>query len=145
MERIERWEIKLDDFIKSRQNQKFGWGVHDCALFACDTIREITGEDIAHYFRGQYKTKDEAYLMLMAFSGGGLEETAEKTAKTFGMAEIKSEFAGRGDMVLCNVPTVINEELPTLGIIGMTEKIHIAGTKQLQMFEKTSGVRFWKV
>ena len=78
MERIEGWEIRLDDFIKSRQNQKFQWGVHDCCLFACDAIREITGEDIAYYFRGKYKTKDEAYLMLLAFSGGGLNETTKK-------------------------------------------------------------------
>ena len=54
-------------------------------------------------------------------------------------------FAGRGDWVLCNVPTVINEELPSLGIIGMSEKIYIAGTRQLQIFDKDIGVKFWKV
>lgn len=145
MERLEGWEIKLDDFIKSRQNQKFQWGIQDCCLFACDAIREITGEDIADHFRGQYKTKDQAYLMLYAFSGGGLDEATKKIMEQFGMPEIKREFAGRGDVALCNVPTVINEELPTLGIIGMSEMIHIAGTRQIQLFEKTSGVKFWKV
>ena len=145
MERIEGWEIRLDDFIKSRQNQKFQWGVHDCCLFACDAIREITGEDIAYYFRGKYKTKDEAYLMLLAFSGGGLNETTKKIMEQFSMDKIEQGFAGRGDMVLCNVPTVINEELPTLGIIGMSEMIHIPGTRQLQIFEKTIGEKFWKV
>jgi hypothetical protein len=145
MERIEGWELKLDDFIKSRQNVKFEWGIHDCALFACDAIREITGTDPAYYFRGKYKTKDEAYLLLKEFARGGLEETVEKLSLEFGFDEISDKFAGRGDWVLCNVPTVINEELPTLGIVGMTEMIHIAGTRQLQIFEKTSGVRFWKV
>ena len=61
------------------------------------------------------------------------------------MDEIEQGFAGRGDLVLCNVPTVINEELPTLGIIGMSEMIHIPGTRQLQIFEKTIGAKFWKV
>ncbi len=145
MERIEGWEIKLDDFLKSRQNQKFEWGSHDCALFSCDAIREITGNDVAYYFRGGYKTKDEAYLMLLAFAGGGLLETFSKLALEFGMNEIEQGFAGRGDVVLCNVPTVINEELPTLGIIGMSEMIHIPGTRQLQVFEKTIGEKFWKV
>jgi hypothetical protein len=43
------------------------------------------------------------------------------------------------------VPTVINQELPTLGIIGMSGKIYIAGTSQLQIFDKDIGVKFWKV
>ena len=145
MERVESWDLKLDDFILSRQNKKFKWGVQDCALFACDCIKEITGQDVAYYFRGKYKNKNEAYSMLFEFSGGGLEETAEKLTKEFGMKETTKEFAGRGDVCLCNVPTVINEELPTLGVIGMTGKIHIPGTKKLQIFEKNSGVRFWKV
>jgi hypothetical protein len=54
-------------------------------------------------------------------------------------------LTGRGDLVLCNVPTVINEELPTLGIVGMSNKIYMAGTNQLQMFEIKIGVRFWAV
>jgi hypothetical protein len=145
MERIEGWESKLDDFIRSRQNQKFEWGIHDCALFSYDATREITGIDPANFFRGKYKTKDEAYLLLKEFAGGGLEETVEKLSLDLGFKEVNEKFSSRGDLVLCNVPTVINEELPTLGIIGMTELIHIAGTRQLQVFEKTSGVRFWKV
>mgnify|MGYP003154361337 CR=1 FL=1 len=145
MERIEGWEIKLDDFIKSRQNKKFEWGIHDCALFSYDAVREMAGIDVACYFRGKYKTKDGAYSLLKEFAGGGLEDTAEKLAKQFGLKEIELGFVGRGDLALCNVPTAINEELPTLGVVGMTEKIHIPGTRQLQVFEKTSGVRFWKV
>ena len=145
MIRREGWELRLDDFIKSRQNEKFNWGVHDCALFSCDAIREMTAIDVAYYFRDKYKTKDDAYQLLNQFAGGGLLETVQKLSAEFGVDEIKMEFAGRGDWVLCNVPTVINEELPTLGIIGMSGMVHIAGTRQLQIFEKTCGVKFWKV
>ena len=145
MQRTEGWESRLDDFIKSRQKQKFTWGIHDCCLFACDGIREVTGVDIAFHFRGKYKTKDEAYLMLFAYGGGGLVETVEKITSKHGMPEINIGFASRGDLVLCNVPTVINEELPSLGIIGLDEKINMAGTRQIQKFEKDSGVQFWKV
>ena len=145
MIRREGWELKLDDFIKSRQNEKFQWGIHDCCLFACDAMREMAGVDVAYYFRDKYTTKDEAYQLLNQFGGGGLVETAEKLAKEFDLAEIEMGFAGRGDVVLCNVPTVINEELPTLGIIGMSGMVHIAGTRQLQIFDKTCGVKFWKV
>jgi len=62
-----------------------------------------------------------------------------------GMRDTSRTFAGRGDVVMCNVPTAINEELPTLGVIGMSGKIYIAGTRRLQIFEKDSGARFWKV
>ena len=145
MERIDGWEMRLDDFIKSRQFAKFEWGVHDCALFACDAIREMTSVDIAEYFRDSYYTKDEAYSLLLAFSGGGLEETFDILCKEFDMPEIEKNYVGRGDLVLCNVPTVINEELPTLGIVGLSEMIYITGTRQLQIFDKSCGVRFWRV
>ena len=145
MERIDGWEMRLDDFIKSRQFSKFEWGVHDWALFSCDAIREMTSVDVAEYFRDSYTTKDEAYSLLLSFSGGGLEETVEILSAEFSMEEIERNYAGRGDWVLCNVPTVINEELPTLGIVGLSGMIYIAGTRQLQIFDKSCGVRFWRV
>jgi hypothetical protein len=143
--RVDGWETRLDEFITSRSNKRFGWGEHDCALFSCDAIKEITSIDIAYWFRGKYRNKFTAYELLKEFGGGGLLETFEKLSKEFDMPEIDMPFAGRGDLVMCNVPTVINEELPTLGIIGMSEKIHMAGTTQLQIFNKDIGVKFWKV
>ena len=145
MERIDGWEALLTAFIQSRSSTKFEWGKHDCCLFACDGIKAITGEDSAYMFRGKYKDKTEAYNLLKDFSGSGLEETAERLAKEFKLDEVAMSFAGRGDVVLCNVPTVINEELPTLGIIGMSGDIYIAGTRRLQVYGKESGFRFWKV
>jgi|TARA_Y100000310_G_scaffold194059_1_gene194038 hypothetical protein len=145
MRRIDGWEIKLDDFIRSRQYTKFEWGEHDCTSFACDAIKEITSTDVLYWFRGRYRNKITAYELLKEFSGGGLIETFDKLTSEFGMSEIEQNFAGRGDLVLCNVPTVINEELPSLGIIGLSEKIYIPGTRQLQIFEKTIGEKFWKV
>jgi hypothetical protein len=143
--RIEGWEKRLDDFVTSSLNKRFVWGAHDCALFSCDAIKEITSIDVAYFFRGQYKSKFSAYEKLKEFGGGGLLETVEKLSKEFEMPEIDVSFAGRGDWVMANVPTVINEELPTLGIIGMSGKIYIAGTSQLQIFDKNIGVKFWKV
>mgnify|MGYP003635745631 CR=1 FL=1 len=145
MTRFEGWETILTKFIVSRSNEKFKWGKHDCCLFACDGIEAITGDDSAYMFRDKYKDKTGAYSLLKDFSGGGLEETAECLAEEFGMDEVSKSFAGRGDVALCNVPTVINEELPTLGIIGMSGDIYIAGTRRLQVFSKESGFRFWKV
>jgi hypothetical protein len=146
MKRVEGWETRLNDFIESRHNTRFQWGIHDCALFSWTAVEVITGIDLAHWCRGKYRNKAGAYKLLQNYSnGGGLEETAEKLAKQFELKEIESSFAGRGDVVMCNVPTAINEELPTLGVIGMSGKIYIPGTRRLQIFEKENGVRFWKV
>ena len=145
MERVSGWEIRLDNFINTRKNEKFKWGTHDCALFSCDAIKQITSIDVAYWFRGKYKNKYGAYSLLKRFAGGGLLETVQKLSEEFDMPEINMGFAGRGDWVMCNVPTVINEELPTLGIIGMSNNVYVAGTNQLQMFEKDIGIKFWKV
>jgi len=51
MERVQGWESKLDKFVESRHNTRFEWGKHDCCLFACDAVKEITGEDPAYAFR----------------------------------------------------------------------------------------------
>lgn len=145
MQRIDGWESRLNDFIESRYNTPFQWGFHDCALFSYDAVKEITGIDLAFFFRGKYSDKQSAYELVKKHSGGGLDKTVENLAKQFGLEEIKASFAGRGDLALCNVPTAINEELPTLGIIGMSDRIYIAGTRRLQIFNKDAGVRFWKV
>jgi hypothetical protein len=145
MERVSGWEIRLGDFINSKLHESFNWGTHDCAMFSYNAVKEMTHVDVAHWFRSRYRSKLGAYRLMKEFSGGGLEETVEKLAKEYEMKEIKQGFAGRGDLVLCNVPTVINEELPTLGIIGISNKICMAGTNQLQMFERKIGVRFWAV
>lgn len=145
MKRIEGWESLLNDFIKSRYNNRFEWGQHDCCLFVYDGIEAITGEDPAYMFRTKYTDKTGAYKLLKDFASGGLEETAGKLAKEFEMTEVAKTFATRGDIALCNVPTAISEALPTLGIIGLNDKIYIAGTRRLQIFDKDVGVRFWKV
>ena len=111
MRRYADWPDKLINFITKRDRTPLEWGKSDCSLFACDAIREMTSVDVAEYFRDNYYTKDEAYSLLLAFSGGGLEETFDILCKEFDMPEIEINYVGRGDLVLCNVPTVINEEL----------------------------------
>jgi len=75
MERMQGWESKLDKFVESRHNARFEWGKHDCCLFACDAVKEITGEDPAYAFRGKYKDGVGAYELIKEYGGGGLEET----------------------------------------------------------------------
>ena len=74
MERVESWDLKLDDFILSRQNKKFKWGVQDCALFACDCIKEITGQDVAYFSEVNIKTKMRLIRCCLSLAVGVLRK-----------------------------------------------------------------------
>jgi len=145
MDRFDDWEMRLDTFIQKRMKTPIKWGKHDCCLFACDAIVMMTGIDVAEHFRGKYSNKDEAYQLLAEYAGGGLEETVELIAATHAMTEIQQPFASRGDIVLSNVPTAIGLDLPSLGIVGMSNQICAAGLFELQHFELDRGERFWRI
>jgi len=145
MDRFDDWEMRLDTFIQKRMKTPIKWGKHDCCLFACDAIVMMTGVDVAEYFRGKYSNKDEAYQLLAEYAGGGLEETVEHIAAARHMTEVKRPFANRGDVVLSNVPTAIGLDLPSLGIVGMSNQICAAGLFELQQFELDRGERFWRI
>jgi len=103
--RFDDWQKKLGEVIRAAAGKPFEWGNHDCALFACNAVLAMTGEDPAKSFRGKYKTKRGAYGALKRFAGGGLKETFRKLAKQFGFIELdNAAFAKRGDVVLIGTP-----------------------------------------
>lgn len=52
MTRLPDWRLHLDALISERMSQPFVWGVNDCALFAADAVKAITGVDLADGLRG---------------------------------------------------------------------------------------------
>jgi hypothetical protein len=88
--------------VESRRNTPFKWGEHDCALFACDAVVEITGFDPGKPFRGAYSTAIGAARVLKSFAGGGLREAVELIAVEIGAQKVSPLFARRGDIGLIN-------------------------------------------
>lgn len=78
MTRYPDWPIRYAQFIASRRNSPFEWGVNDCAKFATDCIAEITGVDIVAKQFKKYST-ERAALSLVA-KHGGLEAIATAAA-----------------------------------------------------------------
>ena len=52
----EDWRSSLSEYLESKRNDYFKYGVNDCALFAAGAIEAMTGEDIAKEYRGKYST-----------------------------------------------------------------------------------------
>ena len=141
MERRDGWEHYLDEFIFKRKRSSFRYGKNDCCLFVADAIERMTGVDPAEKFRGQYKTKSEAYDLLKRFSNGEIEETVNKLAINYGMKRIDSNFAGRGDVVLVSSPMG-----NTLGVVVLTgEQVAIPARKGLMFYPTISILKAWRV
>lgn len=74
--RYENWPDRLAAFFAARLDDAFEWGVNDCAIFAADAVRAITGEDLAAGFRGRYSSEASAAALLDAF--GGIEAILDR-------------------------------------------------------------------
>ena len=54
--RLDGWEVRLADAVEAARETPFAWGQHDCATWAFDVRRVLTGEDTAALWRGQFST-----------------------------------------------------------------------------------------
>ena len=64
MQRYADWPDRLINFISIRDTSPLKWGFTDCSLFASDAINAMNGSDPAHWFRGKYTTKRQAFKLL---------------------------------------------------------------------------------
>ncbi len=141
LKRFEDWTVRLDAYLIWIGEYAFEWGTQDCALFACNVVRELTGTDIAKQFRGKYHTKAGAYAALKKFAGGGLEAIAVKIAAEYEMEEVPVRMAQRGDIVLLE-----GTEGPTLAIVCL-DGTHVTapGPTGLVRWPVEKGSRAWRV
>lgn len=110
MKRFPAWEHRLHQEIERARGKSFAWGKFDCAMFACDCIEVMTGEDPAAAYRGKYS--DEAGALQLV--GDSLLRFAHDIAMACGMPPQHPNFARRGDLVLVNNGT----PLGALGIVS---------------------------
>lgn len=133
--------MRLDAYLVFIAEDAFSWGSNDCALFACNVVRELTGVYLGQQFRVGYHTKTTAYAALKRFAGGGLETLAEKLAAEHGLQEVPVRMAQRGDIVLLEA-----SEGPTLAIVGM-DGIHVTapGPAGLVRWPLERARRAWRI
>lgn len=93
MKRLPNWRSAFAAEAETYRRQPFEWGTRDCALFAADCIRAMTGEDLAASFRGRYATQGEAERLVFEtgyWDLGGLAASL--------LPEIAPRFARMGDL-----------------------------------------------
>ena len=108
--RLINWPRLLADFVGSRRDEPWSWGGHDCALFAADAVKAISGVDHAAIFRGGYSSASGALEALLDYlddeepgGEGPLEAAIAGIMNAAGVAEIEPENAGRGATALIAV------------------------------------------
>jgi hypothetical protein len=143
------WPTRLTNLVEARRRTPFAWGLNDCALFATDCVREMTGVDFGATYRGTYS---DALGAMNCLPAGGVEALA-----TLALGEPKrASLAGRGDVVLLVVtheglildPTAaLNPEVksrPALGVC-LGEIICATGPAGLSFAPRDRIVWAWTV
>jgi hypothetical protein len=91
--RISTWEQALSDYIASKRDEPFVYGVNDCCMFAAGAVEVMTNEDPMAEFRGKYRSLAGSVRALKEIGNGDLESTID--AK---FAVIPVGLAQRGDL-----------------------------------------------
>jgi len=146
MSRYHDWPDRLIKFLTERDSTPLEWGKSDCTLFASDAVTAINGSDPAHFFRGKYKSRKKAFVLLRQFSGGGLEETTEKIGREMGYPEIPPQYANSGDLALIDVSNVDPEATGlTMAILANPTVAIAQGEKGLVYVHNADIRRAWNI
>ena len=88
------WEQRLWRVTRGALVKPFEYGTNDCAIFAADCVKAITGVDLAAELRGTYSTEAGALKVILQRGC----ENIEQLISTF-LPEMPKEMARRGDLV----------------------------------------------
>ena len=107
MERPNNWRVLLINHILEAERKPFKYGENDCAIFAADAVKVMTGEDYAAEFRGTYSTAIGAKRKLKA---AGFNDLAHLASNKF--EEVPPLTATIGDLAI-----VEGDSGPALGVV----------------------------
>jgi len=140
--RVLDWPERLAACIEAAHDVPFAWGSHDCVLWACDVVKELTGTDPAERFRGQCDSAFSAIRLVQEIHPDGFEAMIRMLAAEQGYSEIPPAFAQRGDLVLC--PSGLESWPHALGIcIGIHAMM--TGISGLVRVSMTAVVAAWRI
>lgn len=131
--RLHDWQVRLEALMLERLAASFAWGSHDCALFAADAVRAITGVDLAADWRGSYTDARGAFRILEPL--GGLRGVATAALRE----PVPVLMARAGDVGL-----VTQDDRDMLAVCGGTHW-HVPGEAGLVALPLHMGVCAWRV
>lgn len=134
--KLQGWEGKLIEYLRSVGSQGFRPGQLDCGLFFGGAALAMTGEDIAAPLRGKYRTIEAAYALL---SEMGFADHIEYVASLY--EELPSPLlAQRGD---CAVVTDTDGN-PALGVV-QGENVYVMTLQGLSLTKLETAIRAFRV
>lgn len=134
MKRIKGWEQALAAHTRAAMARPHAWGSHDCALFAADGVRAMTGEDLAAEFRGTYADEDGARRVLASLGCADVGDLAGRY-----LPEIDPPQARRGDVVM-----IEGKYGPFLAIVDGRTAVG-PSRRGLEHAPMTAALRAWRV
>lgn len=126
MMRTPNWPLRLTTYLEAARDLPFAWGRHDCATWAFDLRRDLTGgEDVAAQWRGRYTTALGAQRVMRKLGWSDLEAMGRDL---LGAPLATPLLAQRGDLVL-------GGEDPAFGVCAGARAVFIspAGLVQLPL------------
>ena len=97
------WEVVLAEAVEAVRTRAFVWGVHDCAIWAFDLRRDLTGgDDTAALWRGRYRTAPGAARVMRRLGWPSISYAARAL---LGDPLSDVRLAQRGDLVLSHDAT----------------------------------------
>ncbi|EAQ47285.1 hypothetical protein MED193_18869 [Roseobacter sp. MED193] len=92
------WQVRLAGAIEAAREMPFSWGSRDCATWAFDIRRDLTGsEDVAALWRGRYRTALGAHRVMKRLGWDSLEAAGRDLLGTPLPTVLQAK---RGDLVL---------------------------------------------
>jgi hypothetical protein len=91
--RVAIWEEALSDYISSKRDEPFQYGVNDCCMFAAGAVEAMTGVDPMEEFKGTYSDLRGSIKALKEIGEGDLETTLDSKFE-----EVAISHAQRGDL-----------------------------------------------
>lgn len=134
MKRSPDWRTRLHDCIEAHRREQFEYGRNDCALFAADCIKAMTGLDLASGFRGSYRSAAGAQR---ALKRAGYPDLVSLAANFF--EEIEPIMAGAGDIAAFDTPdgwalgVVAGERVTVLGLEGLCTLDRLTAAKAFRI------------
>ncbi len=93
--RLDDWEPRLLDYVRSIAHTPMVWGQHDCLIFVLSAVDAMTGSGLASLIKGRYADPDGAWEVCRSF---GYRSHVHYLARNFNTRASKFQIM-RGDIV----------------------------------------------
>ena len=110
--RVDNWQSVLGSELRKKRD--FVYGFSDCAFFAFDVVKAITGVDLGEVDRGTYSTPFGAKKIIKKKGYGDIRGWVSCICESKGFDSISVTMAKRGDLVMCLDP----EEGQCVGVMS---------------------------